>query len=808
MNLFDKSPRFVKIYCALDSLKKSIIRFVCSRWWDKKSDIKDNTGHLFSFIRNSITSIFAAVITAWITWFIEPCFVQCAEDAKSFTAYYVAVLIAVAAIETLFIGLYYAGMTSVASATYAKVPYEIRELLIKDRVSNLFMRMASISSVYVYIMLGICLLFDVYSKIAYALSIISVILIIPSFLFLGKRLFNLFNPRNWVPFLSNQLNLQWKILGKLNHYYALEDNATFCQKKGMGIARCLECLSQILNKNAEYSKRDLFRFDCDIIGILQRYQVCKRSFPTNSLWYGKKYRYKNITEQDYVQINYMLGFQNQMPIEGTDDYWFENCLEKLLFNDIKHYAADAEFTAIIPKFGKYIQSLAYNNEYGRALLIIDKLWGLKPASFSQEHWGVSFVENIFIFEINLIVYLSETLDKRALSAVLQKIKIEKKESLYKTGFNPSQLRALEGLNEKIQTEMKIEGSVKTPPWYIVDFLCQREAIRFNDNYKLLTKQNIERFENRLKDAQLSPICKAATLKCIEEFWARVFKLENRIMSIYNSLSTDVKDPLISFTNLIKNEYKKEYEDHLKYLTVESSIIIPAISLKARNEEIPDYGGILFLKMFSDCIDFVMRGDLCIVEKCFQSGLTSVFMRVIYAKNIDEMKEYVDYAILISNVLLICSEYYENEHLVSLIDSAWDKQMDFCFNDETLKTLFTRGRNFFFSDIDDTKMGMNSQVAIEFERKIITLIEKVPYEMKDSRKSMILKQNAVVNHKSALIRHLVKNYREHPSYMRKIDIKHPFFVHYFMKNPYLQDCEFGWENEYLKRALEGGDDEEK
>ena len=481
MNLFDKSPRFVKAYCALDSLKKSIIKFVCPRWWEKKSDIKDNAGNISGFFRNSITSIFAAVITAWITWFIEPCFVQCAEDAKSFTAYYVAVLIAVAAIETLFIGLYYAGMTSVASAAYAKVPYEIRELLIKDRVSNLFMRMASISSVYVYIMLGICLLFDVYSKIAYALSIISVILIIPSFLFLGKRLFNLFNPRNWVPFLSNQLNLQWKILSKLNHHYALEDNATFCQKNGMGIARCLECLSQILNKNAEYSKRDLFRFDCDIIGILQRYQVCKRSFPTNSLWYGKKYRYKNITEQDYVRTNYMLGFQNQMPIEGTDDYWFENCLEKLLFNDIKHYAADAEFTAIIPKFGKYIQSLAYNNEYGRALLIIDKLWGLKPASFSQEHWGVSFVENIFILEIKLIVYLSETLDKKDLSSILKNIKIEKRESLYKIGFNPSQLRDLEGLNEKIQTELKIEGSVKTPPWYIVDFLCQREAWIFFAN---------------------------------------------------------------------------------------------------------------------------------------------------------------------------------------------------------------------------------------------------------------------------------------------------------------------------------------
>jgi phage pi2 protein 07 len=280
------------------------------------------------------------------------------------------------------------------------------------------------------------------------------------------------------------------------------------------------------------------------------------------------------------------------------------------------------------------------------------------------------------------------------------------------------------------------------------------------------------------------------------------------MSIYNSLSTDVKDPLIAFTNLIKNEYKKEYEDHLKYLTVESSIIIPAISVKERNEEVPDYAGMLFLKMFRDCIDFAIKGDCCIAEKCFQSGLTSIFMRVVYAKNIDEKKEYIDYAIFVSNVLLICSEYYENECLVPLIDSTWDKQLDFCFKNELLKSLFTKRKNFFFSNINDTKMGMNSQIVPEFERKIIALIEKVPYEMKDSRKSMIPKQYAIVNHKSALIRHLVKNYREHPSYMREIDIKHPFFVHYFMKNPYLQDCEFDWENEYLKQELEGDDDEEK
>ena len=808
MNFFNKSPRFAKIISFFNLFKKILLKFAYWFWEEKRFDIREKANYSYSFLKNSIKSIIFASIIASIIYFIEPCFVQCIEKEESFTESYVTVLIAVAAIETLFIGLYYAGLTSVASVAYANVPFEIRELLIEDKVSNLFMRFASVSSIFVYIMLGMCLLFDLYSKWAFTLSIFNVTLIIPFFLYLGKRLFNLFNPRNWVSFLSTQLEHQWKILENQNYCRCFENKTEICKKQGMGIVRRFECLSQILIENTKYSKRDLYLLDCDIIRILERYQTRKRLFPTNSRWYGKKHRYKNVTEQDYMSLNYMLNFQNQLPIEGINDYWFENCMEELIFADIKNYNKDAEFTAIIPRFGTYIQTLAYNNEYNRALLIIDKLWSLKPESFSQEQWAVSFIENIFILEINLIVYLSETQDKSTLSTLLQKINIKNKETLYKAGFTPSQLKDLEGLNAKIQTELKIEGSVKTPYWYILDFLCQREAIRFNDNYRLLTKQNIDRFENRLKDPQLIPIYKAVTLKCIEEYWARIFRSEDKIDSIYNSLSTNVKDPLIAFTSLKKNEYQTEYEAHLKHLTIESSNIIPVISLKDRNEEIPDYGGILILKMFDNCIDFAIKGDCGIAEKCITNGLTSIFMRTVYAKNFDEMKEFIDYAILVSTILLICSEYHSSEKLILLITSAWDRQIKFWFENESLKALFTKGKNFIFSNIDDTQMGINSQIANEFERKTIALLEKVPYEMKYPDKSMFPEQYAVVKHKSALIRYLVKEFREQPSYIQEIDIKHPFIAYYFMKNPYLQDCNFGYENEHLRKELEGGNDEKK
>ena len=789
-------------------MKVAFLRFLYRIWGEQKFGVVDKARSSFLFVKKSVRSSLYATIIAAVVWFVEPCFVSCVEKTDFFFNNYVTILIAIAAIETLFIGLYYAGLTSVASVAYSKVPYEIRNLLIEDRFSNLFMRVASVSSIFVYIELGICLIWGKYSIFAFGLSIISAILIIPSFLFLGKRLFVYFNPVNWVPFLQNQLERQWYNLNRLDELGFPKECGESCYRQGLKIVRCFECLSQILINESKYSKRDLFALDCEIIGLLQRFQVKKRSFSTNSPWYGKKYCYGSVTEQDFTRVNYMLNFQNQMPIEGADDNWFENGMESLLFADIEQYANDVEFTAIVPKFDKYIQALAYNNDYERAHAIIDRLWSLKPASFSKEKWAISFIENIFIHEINLIVYLSSSYDRTALSSIVQKIRIDKKETFYKNGFNLALLKDMETFNAKVQTELKFEGNVKTPHWYILDVLCQQETIRLNANYKLLTKQVINRFENRLKDPQLKPVYKAAVLKCIQEYWTKLFKLENQINSIYDSLVNDVKNPIIAFENLVKNDYKNQYVTHLKCLTIESANVVPLVSVKERDEEIPDYAGMLILKMFDDSMDFAIEGDCSVAEKCITNGLVSIFMRAIYAKGDGEMKEFIDYAILVSGVFLIFSEYYQNDKLISLVDSAWNKQMDLWFKGSLMNSLFSKGKEYLFAGVDDTKMGMSSQIVIELERKIITLLENVPYEMKVSNKTMLFEQYADVNHKSPLIRHLVKEYRENPRYACDLKIEHLFIVHYFMKSPYLQDCDFGWENEYLKRDLEGNNDEEE
>ena len=808
MTFFNKSPKFIAICRFVSSMKVAFLRFLYRVWYEKRYDVKDDVFFLRIFIKNSIKNIICAAIIALLIWFAEPYFANCVEKKDFFSDNYVTILIAIAAIETLFIGLYYAGLTSVASVAYSKVPYEIRNLLIEDRFSNLFMRIASVSSIFVYIMLGIRLILAKYSILAFGLSVVGAILIIPSFLFLGKRLFNFFSPINWVSLLQNQLDRQWENLHQLSQNRFSEDYAELCKKQGWRIVRRFECLSQILVSESKYSKRELFEFDREIIDVLQRYQEIKKSFPTNSRWYGKKHRYKSVVLQDYVRLNFMFNFQNQMPLEEADDYWFENSMESILFADIEHYANDAEFTAIVPEFCKYIKALASNNNYEKAHAIIDRLWSLKPVSFSKEKWAISFIENIFIHEINLIVYLANSFDRAALSLITQKIRIDKKESFYKNGLSLALLKDMENFYAKVQTELKIEGSVKTPYWYVLEVLCQQEAIRLNANYKLLTKQAIIRFESRLKDSQLQPIYKAAVLKCVEEYWARLFKLEDRINSIYDSLSKDVKNPIIAFEHLVKNQYKNEYFAHLKYLTIESANVVPLVSVKERDEETPDYAGMLILKMFDDCMDFAITGDCSVAEKCITNGLVSIFMRTIYAKSIDEMKEFINYAILVSSVFLIFSEYYQNDKLMSLAESVWNKQMDLWFKEESLDSLFSKGKNFFFTNIDDTKMGMNSQIVLELERKIITLLENVPYEMKDSDKTVPFEQYADVKHESPLIRYLVKEYRENPRYACDLKIEHLFIVHYFMKSPYLQDCDFGWQNEYLKRDLEEENDKEK
>ena len=109
---------------------------------------------------------------------------------------YRTLLESVIGVGAVFIGLYYAAISAIGSAIYAKVPNNIRELLAQERFGNAYMRTLALFTSF-----SVCLLaFHTAGLepiiLAISLLILGAILMIFGFIRLGARAFNLFDPIN------------------------------------------------------------------------------------------------------------------------------------------------------------------------------------------------------------------------------------------------------------------------------------------------------------------------------------------------------------------------------------------------------------------------------------------------------------------------------------------------------------------------------------------------------------------------------------------------------------------------------------
>lgn len=66
---------------------------------------------------------------------------------------YVTLLATVSGVGGVFIGLYYAGISNVGGAIYSRVPNNIRDLLARERIGNVYMRYLAMLT-----FLGLCLI--------------------------------------------------------------------------------------------------------------------------------------------------------------------------------------------------------------------------------------------------------------------------------------------------------------------------------------------------------------------------------------------------------------------------------------------------------------------------------------------------------------------------------------------------------------------------------------------------------------------------------------------------------------------------
>ena len=452
---------------------------------------------------------------------------------------YGTLLATVIGVGGVFIGLYYAAISAISGSIYAKVPNNIRDLLAQDQVGNAYMRFLAGLTYF-----GVCLL------AFHSVGLKPIILAIPLFLLcgglaiigfvrLGTRAFYLFDPTVLSQHLFVQLH-RCHVQAQAGSFRGFDESfQNHAHKVAQTSIDTLATVSDITSKEPHLNGRPFADLCKNLLSFLVLYEAAKKSIPTNSRWYEKRYVhsdwYRTSETQTSVSHQTATGLQ---PQSVSNPRWIESAtlpiIKRCLETNIRsnRYALVNE---LLDGLNAYVEWLAREHQVEFAFNVIRDIFSWceefifvkadeDVAEESLEHMGIC--EQLARMPISLLIAYVRTVESYGRDAALQRIhqitwKSEK--SIYMAGFGVHVLKQLEWLRPRLDFEERVERHLVSPSWYLQELIVQKEVENLNAAMTCFYTETIKLYEDWIKTSMSSkhPWLAAVMLSRESEYWAKL-----------------------------------------------------------------------------------------------------------------------------------------------------------------------------------------------------------------------------------------------------------------------------------------------
>ena len=236
-------------------------------------------------------------------------------------------LVAVIGIGGVFIGLYYAAISAVGGAIYARVPNNIRDLLAKEQVGNVYMRLLALLTSFAVCLLAFHTLGLEPILLAIPFFILGAGVMIIGFVRLGARAFYFFDPTLLSDRLFKQL-FQYHRQVQAGGYRWLDPSfQNYTRQRAQNTVDTLTAVSDIASKEPHLNDHPLAGLCKNLLVFLCDYEIVKKSIPTGSLWYRQKYAhpdwYRTSNTKTSLAYETATGLS---PETVSDSRWIESAI--------------------------------------------------------------------------------------------------------------------------------------------------------------------------------------------------------------------------------------------------------------------------------------------------------------------------------------------------------------------------------------------------------------------------------------------------------------------------------------------------
>jgi hypothetical protein len=427
-------------------------------------------------------------------------------------ANYVSWLGTIAQIGGVFIALYFTAVTAAAAAIYTRVPNNIRDLLARERVGNVYIRYLTLAT-----FLPLCLValhFLGFEPIRIAVPFLALVAGAGIFAFaaLGRRAFDLFDPTSLAGSLFGDFGGWLSQVSAGGFRWGDRAFQSHAHRQTASIVDTLQTLADLAATHANLDSAPLLEFSMNVLALLSEYQQRKLRIPTDSLWFEQKYEHKSWYQTDDTTVQLAHSTGTTLNPSSVPEYnWLENRLQPIPLKCFELNVVRKRLDNVrdlLAGVDTYIAALATSGNVRGAIPLAEKIRGIyEEASFDsapaigkqiERAEDVGMADAVCFLPLRILVAYRTSLEQRTpelTRARIESLRWDKAKSLYTSSFVTEELRQLEWLLPRMRMEADVEGAIQTPVWYQQDLVSKSQAESLSESLGAIIEVGSKFFQN-------------------------------------------------------------------------------------------------------------------------------------------------------------------------------------------------------------------------------------------------------------------------------------------------------------------------
>ena len=495
---------------------------------------------LGGFVLSSIIPVISALITAYVLIRLDhllagkPFFTQ--KIANPNGSDYITFLVGVSSIGGVFIGLYYAALTTVGAEIYTRLPGNIQKLLVQDHIGNIYMRLLLYTTY-----LPICLIIaktlgveNVRLSIVYVagLSCIGIV----NFAVLGRRAFYFFDPTRLAETLFEELEEWIKEATYLGFKWSDTSFQFYTHRQTAYRIKALITLGETAAGESHLKGEAYTSLVESILRFLGNMKVLKHRIPTDSLWYPRVTRYQDwyLCPDQKIEIHAKTGTQIE-PEQAISHNWIEEELEPIVLACFSSHIKAGAFQLserILADIRLYVSRMAAMSQISDALDFCRRVREITLRACAGCPPVKQRIEQIrHVLYCPMDVLLNYSAQHQRFAGYLERldeINWKVPQAIYRVEAPAHHLGRLEYMRRMIEFERLSHGNAITPDWYIKTDLLEYEL-----GYMVKSIEALMAYHDGLS-LDKNPKTEIDALiseECLSQRWERMQKLAFHLHSI-------------------------------------------------------------------------------------------------------------------------------------------------------------------------------------------------------------------------------------------------------------------------------------